>query len=82
MELSDIAALTSCTRLTTTPAGAFRAITARTTLGLKIDATTNTGGWKYETPAVKRMAMSVMKLKNGLSEVQTTALRVFNEVRR
>lgn len=43
-ERSDIAALTNCTRLTTTPTAAWPAMTACISLGPKIDATANTGG--------------------------------------
>ena|SRR6266702_309542 len=81
VRLCDIAARTSCTTLTTTPAAACSATTACTALGPKIDAATNTGDWKYEIPAVKRTATRVMKLKNALSGVQKTALRVFRKVR-
>ncbi|SRR6266702_4240659 len=81
MGLSDIAALTSCTRLNTTLVAACSATTACTALGPKIDATMNTGDWKYETLGVKRTATGVMKLENASGGVQKTALRVSRKVR-
>jgi hypothetical protein len=47
-----------------------------------MDATANTGDWRYETPAAESTAMGMINMRNAWGEVGTRVLRVIKKVRK
>jgi len=68
---SELETLASCTRLTATATAAWPAMTAWIALGPKVEATTNTADWKYETSAAVEAETIIMNTKNVCGLVRT-----------